>query len=47
MFRLAETRLPITEISWLLGHTEPGNFSHAFNRWCGMSPRAYRQQQTA
>jgi len=47
MILLAETRLPIAEISWLPGYTEPGNFSHAFKRWCGMSPRAYRQQETA
>jgi AraC-like DNA-binding protein len=44
---LAETALPLSEISWLLGYTEPGNFSHAFNRWCGMSPRDYRKQQAA
>ena len=44
---LAETSLPVAEISWLLGYTEPGNFSHAFNRWSGMSPRAYRKQEAA
>jgi AraC-like DNA-binding protein len=42
---LMETWLPLSEISWLLGYTEPGNFSHAFNRWCGMTPRAYRKQR--
>ena len=42
---LTETRLPLSEISWLLGYTEPGNFSHAFNRWCGLTPRAYRNQR--
>ena len=44
---LAETNLPVSEVSWLLGYSEPGNFSHAFKRWCGMSPRAYRKRQTA
>jgi AraC-like DNA-binding protein len=44
---LEETQLPIAEISWLLGYTEPGNFSHAFNRWSGMSPRAYRKRNAA
>lgn len=42
---LAETRLPLEEISGLLGYTEPGNFSHAFRRWCGESPRAWRNRQ--
>jgi AraC-like DNA-binding protein len=42
---LVTTNLPVSEISWLLGYSEPGNFSHAFSRWCGMSPRAYRQRQ--
>lgn len=44
---LADTSLPLSEISWLLGYTEPGNFSHAFNRWCGVSPREYRKQQAS
>jgi AraC-like DNA-binding protein len=44
---LEETRLPISEISWLLGYTEPGNFSHAFRRWNGASPRDYRGQHQA
>ena len=42
---LGETRLPLEEISDLLGYTEPGNFSHAFRRWCGESPRAWRSRQ--
>jgi AraC-like DNA-binding protein len=41
---LAETALPLSEISGLLGYTEPGNFSHAFKRWTGVSPRTYRMQ---
>lgn len=40
---LCGTRLPLEEISGLLGYTEPGNFSHAFRRWSGESPRSYRQ----
>jgi AraC-like DNA-binding protein len=44
---LEETSLPMAEISWLLGYTEPGNFSHAFKRWCGMPPRAYRKHKAA
>jgi len=43
---LGETRLPLAEVSWLLGYTEPGNFSHAFKRWSGLSPRNYRKRKT-
>jgi AraC-like DNA-binding protein len=41
---LAKTRLPMDEISVLLGYTEMGNFSHAFRRWSGQSPRSWRQE---
>ena len=41
---LLETRLPLQEIAVLLGYTEPGNFTHAFKRWTGTSPRAFREQ---
>jgi AraC-like DNA-binding protein len=40
---LLETRLHLAEISDLLGYTEPANFSHAFKRWSGQSPRSFRQ----
>jgi AraC-like DNA-binding protein len=40
---LTDTRLPLEEISELLGYSEAGNFSHAFRRWSGQSPRLYRQ----
>jgi len=39
---LMDTKLPLAEISDLLGYTEPGNFSHAFRRWSGQSPRSFR-----
>ena len=42
---LLDTRLPLAEISDLLGYTEPGNFSHAFRRWSGQSPRSFRRKQ--
>ena len=42
---LFDTRLPLAEISDLLGYTEPGNFSHAFRRWSGQSPRSFRKTQ--
>lgn len=41
---LGESRLPLEDISALLGYSDPGNFSHAFKRWSGMSPRQYRRQ---
>jgi AraC-like DNA-binding protein len=42
---LANTGLPLEEISSLLGYTESGNFSHAFRRWSGGSPSAWRREQ--
>jgi AraC-like DNA-binding protein len=42
---LLDTRLPLAEISDLLGYTEPGNFSHAFRRWSGQSPRSFRNHR--
>ncbi|MCB1679783.1 MAG: AraC family transcriptional regulator [Halioglobus sp.] len=42
---LMETWLPLEKISELLGYSEAGNFSHAFRRWCGESPRSWRNRQ--
>lgn len=36
------SRLSINEITYLLGFSEPGNFSRAFKRWTGASPSEYR-----
>ncbi|NNK32181.1 MAG: AraC family transcriptional regulator [Xanthomonadales bacterium] len=44
---LMETQLRLSEVAELLGYSEPGNFSHAFRRWSGTSPREYRQQHAA
>ncbi len=44
---LGNTRLPMEEIATLLGYTESGNFSHAFRRWSGQSPRGWRLQHVA
>jgi AraC-like DNA-binding protein len=41
---LANTELPIDEISVLLGYSEPGNFCHAFRRWGGQPPSSWRLQ---
>lgn len=43
---LSNSRLPMEEISNLLGYSEAGNFSHAFRRWSGESPREWRQHRT-
>jgi AraC-like DNA-binding protein len=40
---LATSKLPLEEISVLLGYSAPGNFSNAFKRWHGSSPRQFRQ----
>jgi AraC-like DNA-binding protein len=42
---LADERLSVQQIAWLLGYSEPGAFSHAFKRWTGTSPRQARKQQ--
>jgi AraC-like DNA-binding protein len=39
---LAESDMSISEIAWLLGYSEVANFTHAFNRWTGTSPRTER-----
>ncbi len=44
---LTNTQLPMDEVSRLLGYTESGNFSHAFRRWSGSSPSAWRQENVA
>ena len=33
----------LIEIAFLLGFSEPGNFTRAFKRWYGVSPSQYRQ----
>ena len=47
--RLRTTRLPIGQVAKELGFRDPSSFSRAFQRWTGMSPRAYRRMlgQTA
>ena len=44
---LSGSSLPIEEIAALLGYSAPGNFTNAFKRWRGCSPREYRKQQQA
>ena len=42
---LGTSSMSLEEISVLLGYSTPGNFSHAFKRWHGTSPRQFRQEQ--
>jgi AraC-like DNA-binding protein len=39
---LHNSSLPIEQIAELLAYSTPGNFSQAFKRWSGSSPRDYR-----
>lgn len=43
MHYLLDSRRSIGEITYLLGFSEPGNFSRAFKRWTGQSPAAFRK----
>ena len=40
---LAETHLPITEIAFMLGYSDPAHFTRAFRRADAVSPNAYRR----
>ncbi len=42
---LEESNLVLTEIAFLLGYTEISTFSHAFKRWTGASPAAFRRER--
>lgn len=41
---LLASDMPITEIGFTLGFSEPGSFSRHFFTWSGMSPSAYRTE---
>lgn len=40
--RLLDTSLPVSEIAAELGYSDVANFSHAFKRWTGRSPREFQ-----
>jgi AraC-like DNA-binding protein len=42
---LRERELPISEIAWLLGYSEISSFTHAFARWTGLTPTAFRNSK--
>ena len=41
---LADERLGITEIAFMLGYSDQASFSTAFKSWHGMSPSDFRKQ---
>ena len=42
---IRETHRSLGEITYLLGFSEPSNFTRAFKRWTGVSPIAYRESK--
>lgn len=43
---LANPRLSIEQVAVAVGYTDPANFTRAFRKWTGLSPRVFRQQQS-
>lgn len=41
---LRDTQLPVEQIALQLGYAEASNFSRCFRRWCGVSPKDWRQR---
>lgn len=44
---LSSPQYPIIEVSYLLGFSDPSNFSRAFKRWQGLTPIQFRQEKLA
>ncbi|MTI43043.1 AraC-like DNA-binding protein [Roseibium hamelinense] len=43
---LTTTTLPLKEVAFLVGFSEPSTFSRAVKGWFGVSPRAFRQEKS-
>jgi AraC-like DNA-binding protein len=46
-FAYLAANLPIGEVSYLLGFSEPRAFHRAFRRWTGETPQAWRSSRTS
>jgi len=44
---LADDRMSVQQIAWLLGYSEVGAFNHAYKRWTGTPPRRTRNPAPA
>lgn len=44
---ISEKQISVNEVAYMLGFSEPANFSRAFKRWTGASPSAYRELNSA
>ena len=42
---MEQSHLAITEIAYLLGFSDASNFTRAFRRWHGVSPREFRSRE--
>ncbi|MBR9909462.1 MAG: AraC family transcriptional regulator [Gammaproteobacteria bacterium] len=44
---IAQKKIPIIEIAYLLGFSDQSNFSRSFRRWTNTTPQKYREQSLA
>ena len=44
---LADDRMSVQQIAWLLGYSEVRAFNHAYKRWTGTAPRRTRKPAPA
>ena len=44
---LSKSNTSLSEIALLLGYAEQSAFNHAFKRWTGSTPKAWREKNAA